>query len=215
MTRTRVLFWSGWLLVLLAGAAIAYFSHFDASVCRHLAIGLVLIYFVFTWLATGFSPLLVASGKSWWKVDTSRKMHLLISNPARLLLSLSLLMVFSLVDIGFALVFLNFLLFHESFLLINYSIAGLSAGSRNNAAFLGVAGIIFLLLFAINLLYGPMLFRILLELPQWLYLLLCFGMALLISYTVSRLLNLTVAKVKLISGSLLLVLFFNGCLLLP
>lgn len=215
LASTRLLFWASWILVLMSGAAIAYFSHFDASVCRHLAIGLVLIYFVFTWLATGFSPLLVASGKSWWKVDTSSKMHLLISNPARLLLSLSLLMVFSLVDIGFALVFLNFLLFHESFLLINYSIAGLSAGSRNNAAFLGIAGIIFLLLFAINLLYGPILFRILLELPQWLYLLLCFGMALLISYTVSRLLNVTAARVKLISGSLLLVLFLMAAFFFP
>ncbi|MBL0269294.1 MAG: hypothetical protein IPP99_11670 [Chitinophagaceae bacterium] len=215
LAGTRLLFWISWIIVLLGGSAVAYFSHFDASVCRHLAIGLVLIYFIFTWLSTGFSPLLVASGKSWWKVDSSRKMHLLISNPARLLLSLSLLMVFSLVDIGFALVFLNFLLFHESFLLINYSIAGLSAGSRNNAGFLGFAGIIFLLLFAVNLLYGPMLFSVLLELPQWLYLLFCFGMALLISYTVGRLLNFTAVKVKIISGSLLLVLFLVAAFFFP
>ena len=63
-------------------------------------------------------------------------------------------------------IFLNFLLFNEAFLCINYAIAGLSAGSRRNAGLFGFLGILYLLGFSINLVYGAYIFKYLLDLVE-------------------------------------------------
>src|SRR6185312_3228895 len=116
------------------------------------------------------SPLVMASGDSWWSINTEKKSDVIISNPVKVLLSISLLAIFVFIDIGFAIVFLNFLLFNEAFLCINYAIAGLSAGSLKNARLFGLFGSTYLLGFILNLIYAPYIFKWLLDLPQTLYL---------------------------------------------
>lgn len=212
---TKLFFWGSWLLILVAGAMVAVISHFSPAVCRHLAIALMLFYFLYTYFAAGFSPLVASSGKSWWGIDTSKRTELIISNPVRLLLSLSLLGLFSFIDIGFALVFLNFLLFNEAFLFINYSIAGLSAGSRGNAALFGLLGVFYLLLFAANLVYGPYIFRFLLELPQWVYSVAYLLFAILISYAVGRLLHYAVKRKRLLQLAAFALLFGSAFAFFP
>lgn len=212
---TKLFFWGSWLLILVAGASVAVMSHFSPAVCRHLAIALVLLYFLFSYIAAGFSPLVASSGKSWWGIDTSKRTELIISNPVRLLLSLSLLGLFSFIDIGFALVFLNFLLFNEAFLFINYSIAGLSAGSRGNAALFGLLGVFYLLVFAANLVYGPYIFRFLLELPQWVYSVAYLLFAILISYAVGRLLHYPVKRKRWLQLAAFALLFGSAFAFFP
>ena len=184
---TKLRFFGIWILLLSAAGLFAAVKHFDTSVSRHLAIAMVLVYFVFVYLSYRFSPLVSAREKSWWHIDTAKTTDILISNPVKMLLSVSMLAFFLFIDIGFGLVFLNFLLFNESFLFINFSIAGLSAGSRRNAALFGVAGVACLLIFLANLLYGPYLFNYLLNLPQSLYLAGYFLFAVLIVYAAGRL----------------------------
>ena len=193
----KSIFWISWSFILACAALTAFLSDFSPATCRHLSILLILLYFFFSWFATTRSPLLSAVTFSWWKIDTNKPLHLLISNPVRLLLSLSLLGLFAFIDIGFALVFINFLLFHEAFHFINCSIAGLSAGSRKNATLFGCLAFLYAGLFIFNLLYGPFVFRYLLALPNW-----CFGLGyFLISsvlvYAAVRLLDFTPFKKKM------------------
>ncbi len=177
-----------WLLILTGGGAFAALNGFDPTTSRHLAIGLVLLYFLFLYISYKYSPLVTSAEKSWWSISTSRVFDIIINNPVKILLSVSLLALFAFVDIGFAIIFLNFLLFNEAFLCINYAIAGLSAGSRKNAGLFGMLGTVYLLLFVINLVYGPYIFKYLLELPQLLYTGGYILFAILISYTIGRLL---------------------------
>ena len=165
----RTLFFSFWILILIAGGGWAAFNRFDPTTCRHLAIGLTLLYFIFIYISYKHSPLVVSAEKSWWRISTGKSFDIIINNPVKVLLSISLLGLFAFVDMGFAIVFLNFQLFNEAFLCINYAIAGLSAGSKRNASLFGLLGFIYLLSFAINLIYGPYIFRWLLDLPQLLY----------------------------------------------
>lgn len=185
----RVTFFISWLIVLIAGGGFAAFNNFNPSTCRHLAIVLVLVYFLFTYISYKHSPLVVSAEKAWWRINTRKHFDIIINNPVKVLLSISLLVLFAFVDIGFAIVFLNFLLFNEAFLCINYTIAGLSAGSKKNASLFGVLGFIYLLLFVSNLVFGPYIFKYLLELSQLLYTGVYILFAIIISYTVIRLLH--------------------------
>jgi|GEM_PF-1135697 len=188
-TGAKMIFFSSWVFILLGGGALAAAGNFDLSTCRHLAIVLVLLYFAYTYASCKYSPLVAVSEKSWWSINTGKLSNIIISNPVKLLLSISLLALFSLIDIGFALIFFNFLLFNEAFLFINYSIAGLSAGSRKNASLFGIAGVAYLLLFAANLIYGPYIFQYLLDMPSSFYMAGYLFFAFLVAYSLSRLVH--------------------------
>ncbi len=204
----RVVFFAAWLVVLLAAAGFAAFNNFDPTTCRHLAIGLMLCYFLFIYISYCHSPLVTSSEKSWWGLNTARSFDIVINNPVKVLLSVSLLGLFAFVDIGFAIIFLNFLLFNEAFLCINYAIAGLSAGSKKNASLFGILGFIYLLSFAINLVYGSYIFKYLLELPQLLYLAGYVLFAIAISYAVIRLLHKSSERKRILTGLSSAVLLF-------
>ena len=205
----RVVFFVSWLLILVAAGGFAAFNNFDTTTCRHLAIVLVLLYFIFIYISYKHSPLVVSSEKSWWSVSTRRPFDIIINNPVKVLLSVSLLALFAFVDIGFAIIFLNFLLFNEAFLCINYAIAGLSAGSKRNARLFGVLGFIYLLLFIINLVYGSFIFKFLLELPQLLYVAGYILFAIAISYTIVRLLYRLPTRKKVLTGFASTVFLFT------
>ncbi len=196
----RFVFFLSWLLILLVAGGFAAFNNFDPTTCRHLAIGLVLLYFAFIYISYKNSPLVASSEKCWWAISTGKSFDIIINNPVKVLLSFSLLALFAFVDIGFAIVFLNFLLFNEVFLCINYAIAGLSAGSKKNASLFGMLGFVYLVLFACNLVFGPYIFKYLLELPQLLYLAGYIFFAIVISYTVTRLLHQKPARKKMLTG---------------
>jgi hypothetical protein len=205
---SKTIFFISWLLILMTAGVFAYISHFNPGTCRHLAIALTIIYFIYVFISYRYSPLVTSSERSWWSIHTGRTLDLVISNPVKVLLSISLLAVFVFTDIGFAIVFLNFLLFNEAFLCINYSIAGLSAGSRKNSILFGVTGSAYLLLFVINLLYAPWIFSTLLSLPQTLYLAGYIFFAIIIAYHLLRLFNHFTRKKKLLVGSGITFLFF-------
>lgn len=209
-------FFISWLALLLAGGAVAALNRFDPGVCRHLAIGFTLAYFVYLFFSYRHSPLVASEGESWWKTNTGRITDLIISNPVKILLSLSLLFLFVFIDIGFAIVFLNFLLFNEAFLCINYAIGGLSAGSRRNASIFGIAGTGYLLLFVFNLLFAPYVFRFLLNMPQVMYVAGYGLFAISIAGLIVRLLVNFPLRKKVISGfASALILFFIAFLFFP
>ena len=199
-TGSRLAFFIAWLLILLGGGGFAAFNNFDPTTCRHLAIVLVMLYFVFIYFSYRHSPLATSVEKSWWSISTGKIVDILINNPVKVLLSVSLLGLFAFIDIGFAIIFLNFLLFNEAFLCINYAIAGLSAGSKRNAALFGFFGSFYMVLFAINLVVGPYIFKYLLELPQLLYIAGYILFAICMSYTVIRLVHHFPAKRKAMTG---------------
>ena len=157
----------------------------------------------------------------WWcrkkkvggRLDTHQMFQLIISNPVKILLSVSLLALLVFIDIGFAIVFLNFLFFNEVFLCINYSIAGLSAGSKKNAMIFGAAGFGYLLFFIFNLLYAPQVFRFLMGMSQAMYVFGYVLFAIFFAYLVVRLLTQLPYRRKIaygLSGALVLfcVAFF-------
>ncbi|MBL7743958.1 MAG: hypothetical protein JNN00_10835, partial [Chitinophagaceae bacterium] len=205
---SKAVFFSGWLLILTAGGSFAFLRQFDPGTCRHLAIGLVILYFIYLFISYRHSPLVIAAEKSWWKINTANTLDILVSNPVKVLLSISLLATFVFIDIGFAIVFLNFLLFNEAFLCINYTVAGLSAGSKRNAALFGGIGLLYLLAFIMNLLYAPYIFRFVLNLPQSLYLAGYIIFATILAYHVTRLLPQFSFKRKIITGSVITVVLF-------
>jgi hypothetical protein len=47
------------------------------------------------------SPLVVSDDKAWWKIGTHKTFELLVSNPLKILLSVSLLALLVFIDIGF------------------------------------------------------------------------------------------------------------------
>ncbi len=196
----KVVFFSSWLLILLTGGGFATFNNFDPTTCRHLAIVLMLLYFTFIYISYKHSPLVASVEKSWWSISTGKSLDIIINNPVKVLLSVSLLGLFAFVDIGFAIVFLNFLLFNEAFLCINYAIAGLSAGSKRNASLFAVLGFGYLLLFVLNLVYGPYILKYLLALPQLLYVAGYGLFALVISYAVVRLLPSLSSRKRMLTG---------------
>lgn len=162
----RYIFFIAWLFLLAACFGWAYLKHFDVNDCRHISLLLMAIYFLFLCISYRHSPLVISKEKSWWNIDTSKPFHVLVSNPAKILLSISLLATFIFIDIGFAIVFLNFLLFNEAFLNINYSISGLSAGNSSNRRMFVLSAIIYSSLFILNLLFAPYFLGFILQLPQ-------------------------------------------------
>ena len=212
----KTIFFTGWAALLIAGGTLAAASGFDPGTCRHLAIGLVLAYFIFLFISYRHSPLVAATGKAWWKLSTGSVSNILVNNPVKVLLSVSLMALFAFVDIGFAIVFLNFLLFNEAFLCINYTIAGLSAGSNRNARLFGIAGAVYILAFVLNLLYAPYIFKFLLDLPQFLYAGAYILFAVSISYVVMRLLtDMAVRRRKLAGIGIAAGLFAIAFLFFP
>lgn len=204
---TRLRFFGTWTGLLILAGLFAAINHFDASVSRHLAIIMVLIYFIFSYFSYRFSPLVIAKEKSWWSIHTGSVADIIISNPARFLLSVSMLGFFLFIDIGFGLVFFNFLLFNEAFLFINYSIAGLSAGSRRNAGIFGIAGFICLFIFLANLIYGPYIFKYLLSLSQSYYIAGYFLFAVLMVYAAGRLIPYPSRLRKLVGFAAVAIMF--------
>jgi hypothetical protein len=204
----RTVFFGSWFLVLATACGLAFARNFDPATCRHLAIGLMIFYFIYVYISYSHSPLVAGSESSWWKINTGKPFDIVISNPVKVLLSIALLAVFVFIDIGFAIVFLNFLLFNEAFLCINYAVAGLSAGSRRNAIFFGVIGSVYLLAFILDLLYAPYIFRFLLNLPQVLYLAGYIFFSILLAYNLVRLFTQSSPRKKLVIGSGIAVCFF-------
>jgi hypothetical protein len=203
-------FLGSWLIWLAVAGGIAAFNNFDSGICRHLSIGLMILYFIYVFISYQYSPLVKPAEKSWWTMDTNNFMSLAVSNPVKILLSVSLLGVFAFIDIGFSIVFLNFLLFNEAFLCINYSIAGLSAGSRKNAGLFGIMGFVYLALFAINLLYAPYIFHFLLQLPQQWYLGGYIIFSFLLAGNITRVFVRSSGKRKWMIGAAITVLLFAG-----
>jgi hypothetical protein len=196
----KTVFFVSWIFLLAGAAGLAYINHFDPGACRHLAIGLMIIYFIYGFISYRYSPLVKDVNNSWWTIDTSRKLDIMVSNPAKVLLSVSLLATFVFIDIGFAIVFLNFLLFNEAFLCINYAVAGLSAGSRKNASWFGMLGFGYLLAFILNLLYAPYIFQWFLDLPQSIYIVGYLFFSILVAYNLVRLFTHFRLPKKMISG---------------
>ncbi|MBK5273029.1 MAG: hypothetical protein JJE22_18670, partial [Bacteroidia bacterium] len=187
--------------------------NFDAASCRHIAIVLMILYFIYVFISYKHSPLVASSERSWWNIGTRNGWNLLISNPVKVLLSISLLAIFVFIDIGFAIVFLNFLLFNEAFLCINYAVAGLSAGSQKNAKLFGVFGAVYLFAFILNLLYAPYIFKYLLTLPQTLFIAGYIMVAVLISINLVRLLIKSSRKKKILAGFGAVVFLFSVAIL--
>ncbi|MBS1622129.1 MAG: hypothetical protein JSS80_10890 [Bacteroidetes bacterium] len=165
----KQIYFISWLFLLAACFGWAYLKNFDVNDCRHISLVLMVIYFIFLFISYRHSPLVASAEKSWWKMDTSQLFHLLVSNPVKVLLSLSLMGVFIFIDIGFAIVFLNFLLFNEAFLNINYSISGLSAGNSTNRKVFVISAIIYSVVFILNLLFAPYFLGYVLQLPQLIF----------------------------------------------
>src|SRR6185503_9745869 len=69
-----------------------------------------------------------------------------------------------------------------------------------NASLFGLLGFMYLLSFAVNLIYGPYIFRWLLELPQLLYIAMYILFAIVISVVIVRLLYRLAAAKKLLIG---------------
>ncbi len=207
-------FFGSWFALLLLSGGFAALNHFDPGVCRHIAIAFILIYFIYLYISYRYSPLVATASRSWWRLGTGNTLDVIVSNPVKILLSVSLLGLFVFIDIGFAIVFLNFLLFNEAFLCINYGIAGLSAGSRRNAALFGSLGLFYLVFFVLNLLYAPYIFKYLLELPPYLYVVGYLAFSVSLSYVILRLFaHLPVARRRLLAlataaGCFLLAFFF-------
>ena len=204
----RTVFFITWLSILFISGGIAALNNFDAGVCRHLAIALMITYFGYLFFSYKYSPLVASARESWWGIGTGKTLDILISNPVKILLSISLLALFAFIDIGFAIVFLNFLLFNEAFLCINYGIAGLSAGSKRNAAIFGTAGIGYLLFFVLNLLYAPYVFKFLLNMAQPMYVAGYILFAISIAYLITRLLVRVPVRKKIIAGFASAVVLF-------
>lgn len=205
----RNIFFITWLSVLFISGGIAALNDFDAGVCRHLAIVLVIAYFGHLFFSYKYSPLVASAGESWWGIGTGRTLDIIINNPVKILLSISLMALFAFIDIGFAIVFLNFLLFNEAFLCINYGIAGLSAGSKRNAAIFGAAGIGYLLFFVLNLLYAPYVFKFLLGMAQPMYVAGYILFAISIAYLIMRLLVRFPFRTKMFTGFAAAVILFG------
>jgi hypothetical protein len=196
----KLVFFGTWAFILFAAAGFAAFRNFDPGTCRHLAIFLVISYFFFVYTSYRHSPLVVSSTESWWKIHTGNTIELVINNPVKVLLSISLLATFVFIDIGFAIVFLNFLFFNEAFLCINYSIAGLSSGSRKNASLYGILGATYLFAFVFNLLFAPYIFSAMLHMSQVLYLGVYLGFSLLLAYNLVRIIGQGNGRKRWVTG---------------
>lgn len=213
---SKAVFFGAWISILIGAAGIAWIRNFDPGTCRHLAIFLVIAYFFFIYLSYRHSPLVVDSARSWWRINTGKVFDIIVSNPVKVLLSISLLALFVFIDIGFAIVFLNFLFFNEAFLCINYGIAGLSAGSKRNAALFGVLGGTYLVAFTLNLLFAPYIFRSILNMPQGMYLAAYALFSLLLAYNFVRLMATgNRRRTWMIGSSITVVVFAMSLLFFP
>ncbi|MCB9056290.1 MAG: hypothetical protein H6549_10560 [Chitinophagales bacterium] len=202
-----------WFAILILAGGYAALRDFDITASRHLAIILILLYFLFLYLSYRFSPLVNAAEKSWWQLNTGKRLDLIISNPIKVLLSLSLLAVFAFIDIGFAIIFLNFLFFNEAFLCINYGIGGLSSGSKKNAKLFLYAGGIYLTLFVTNLAFGPYIINYLLELPDFFFTIGYGVFAVFMAAVIVRLLHKLPVRKRVLTGVGITVILFAGMFL--
>ncbi|MGZ8559300.1 MAG: hypothetical protein ACXWWC_13240, partial [Chitinophagaceae bacterium] len=205
----RTWFFVAWSLLLFTGGAVAGLNNFDAGVSRHLAIVLMIVYFFFLFISYKHSPLVATDKDSWWNIGTGNIFNIIINNPVKILLSVSLIGLFIFIDIGFAIVFLNYLIFNEAFLCINYGIAGLSAGSNKNAKFFGLLGISYLVFFVLNLFYAPYIFKFLLDMPQPMYVAGYAIFAAAITYMIVRLLPQYNTRKKIAIGFATAVALFG------
>ncbi len=187
---SRTVFFAAWGILLCIGGAVAALNNFDPGVCRRLAIGLTVAWFGFLFISYRHSPLVQTAEKSWWRISTRNFFSLVISNPVKMISSVTLLALFAFIDIGFAIVFLNFLFFNEAFLCINYGIARLSAGSNKNAGYFGLLGLGYLLLFVLNLFFAPYIFSFLLNMPSMAFIMGYALFALCMAYLLMRILPL-------------------------
>ncbi|MCC7402254.1 MAG: hypothetical protein IT214_12305 [Chitinophagaceae bacterium] len=193
----KYFFFMVWLLLLFICYGWAYLRHFDINDCRHISLLLMAIYFIFLYVSYRHSPLVASSEKCWWEIDTFRPLHVLVNNPVKILLSISLLGVFVFIDIGFAIVFLNFILFNEAFLNINYSISGLSAGNSANRKIFVFSAVFYTLVFVLNLLFAPYFLSYILKLPQIIFTFLFSLFALVVILNVTRILYPGIKRRKL------------------
>lgn len=208
-----ILFLSAWFILLLIAGGYAMVKNFDITACRHLAIVLILFYFLFLFISYRFSPLVNAAEKSWWRLHTGKRLEIIISNPVKVLLSLSLLGVFAFIDIGFTIIFLNFLFFNEAFLCINYGIGGLSSGSNKNAKLFLYTGGIYLALFVLNLFFGPYIVNYLLELPD-VFFTIGYGIStVFIAAVIFRLLHQLPTGKRMLTGAAITIVLFTGMFL--
>lgn len=196
---TKYIYFISWLTVLAACFGWAYLKHFDVNDCRHISLVLMSVYFIFLYISYRHSPLVVSAEKSWWKIDTFRPVQILVSNPFKILLSISLLGTFIFIDIGFAIVYLNFLLFHEAFLNINYSISGLSAGNLVNRRVFIISSLLYSSLFMLNLLFTPYFLGFVLQLPQMAFTIIFSFFALVIILNIIRVLAPEMKRKRLAS----------------
>lgn len=202
-------FFIAWGMLLFIGGITAALNNFDPGICRRLAIGLTIAWFIFLFISYKYSPLVQPAEKSWWRISTGNFFSLVISNPVKIILSVTLLALFAFIDIGFAIVFLNFLFFNEAFLCINYGIAGLSAGSNRNARYFGILGFGYLLFFVLNLFFAPYIFKFLLDMPALVFVmgygLFAIGMA----YLLVRILPVYKSMKRLAIGTAAAVVLFG------
>lgn len=214
--NTKAAFFTCWGLFLLSCGGITAFQNFDHSTSRHAAVILLIGYFIFLHWSYRHSPLVKSTHESWWRVSTGNVFDLLVNNPVKLLLSASLLALFVFIDIGFAIVFLNFLIFNEAFLCLNYSIAGLSAGSNRNANLFGVAGAFYFLVFVLNLVFAPYVFKFILEMPEFLYSVMYCIAGISVAYVVTRFYaNMGVARRRWLGVAIMLTVFAGAFLFFP
>lgn len=204
--KAKTFFFSSWLFFLAICVGLAAAEHFSANVCRHIALFLIGIYFIFLFNSYRHSPLVISSEKCWWKINTGNILNVIVSNPVKILLSVSLLSTLVFVDIGFAIVFLNFLLFNEAFLSINYAISGLSSGSgRNRRVFIALA-IIYVSLFVADLLFAPYLLGYVLQLPQIVFTLLFSFFFLVVAMNLFRIFGQRIKRISKITSLTIAVL---------
>jgi hypothetical protein len=214
--NSKAAFFISWGLFLLSSGGIVAFHNFDHSTSRHAAVILLIGYFIFLHWSYRNSPLVKPTHESWWRVGTGNLFDMLVNNPVKLLLSASLLALFVFIDIGFAIVFLNFLIFHEAFLCLNYSIAGLSAGSSRNARIFGVAGAFYFFVFVLNLVFAPYVFKFILEMPEFLYSVMYCIAGVTVAYVITRLsANMGGVRRRWLGVAITLAVFAGAFLFFP
>lgn len=170
-----------WFLILCGGFILTkVFSSYTRQICMFL----VVLYFFFLYLSYRHSPLVSANTEAWWRIDTNKLISLLVSNPVKIILSLSLFITLVFIDIGLGIIFFNFLLFHEIWLCYNYAIAGSSTGRAKNARIFLIAATIYLAGFIVNLQFLPNILNLYLKLPQQYFAVPLAGVCMVISVAV-------------------------------
>ena len=208
--KGKIFYFASWVILLVVGALIAALNQYDSGVCRRLAIIYVITWFLYLFIAYRHSPLVQPAERAWWRIRTTKFSHYVVSNPVKIILSVSLLAFFAFIDIGFAIVFLNFLFFNEAFLCINYSLGGLSAGSKKNAGWFGMLGFVYLVLFLCNLFFAPSVFRFLMNMSAPWYTVGYAIFSLMIAWLVLRLMPDYRRTRRVVTGFAIAIVLFAG-----